>query len=393
MSKQTLYLLLPAVRVLLRVSWDLLSFGTRSIMHWVTQLKACNPLLLLGWLSVSADVFSTGRRRRYPVSNGFPDSHPAAVTEPPGENNQPILVTGSHRSGTTWVGRMIALAPNVHYVHEPLNPNHDRGICGANTDLWFTYICNRNEAAYYRDIKRMVNLGYSPLKKIRQSGSVRILPDVLRQYVGAYRRRRTHPRVLIKGPISLFAAPWMQNRFDMQVIVMIRHPAAFASSLKIAGWHFPFEDWVNQPLLIEDFLLPFSDEIRRQAEAPGDVLDQAALLWKCMYHVVQGYEAAHPQWIFVRHENLSHDPIEGFRSIYQKLGLPFTEHAQQKIGEYCGESNPVDGMKFSFDIKRYSRGNVDVWKKRLSAEETLTIRRQVEPVSSHFYPPESWELN
>jgi len=34
---------------------------------------------------------------------------------------KPILVTGSHRSGTTWAGKMISACPNVGYIHEPFN--------------------------------------------------------------------------------------------------------------------------------------------------------------------------------------------------------------------------------------------------------------------------------
>ena len=33
----------------------------------------------------------------------------------------PILVTGAHRSGTTWVGRMLCASGEAHYVSEPFN--------------------------------------------------------------------------------------------------------------------------------------------------------------------------------------------------------------------------------------------------------------------------------
>jgi len=38
-------------------------------------------------------------------------------------NNHPILITGSHRSGTTWVGNLLKNASNTYYLHEPLTPN------------------------------------------------------------------------------------------------------------------------------------------------------------------------------------------------------------------------------------------------------------------------------
>jgi len=41
---------------------------------------------------------------------------------------KPILVTGSHRSGTTWAGRVLAFSPTpLGYIWEPFNPRHRPG--------------------------------------------------------------------------------------------------------------------------------------------------------------------------------------------------------------------------------------------------------------------------
>ena len=53
---------------------------------------------------------------------------------------KPILVTGAHRSGTTWVGKMLALAPGVGYVHEPFNPRFSAG----RFDRYFTVVTREN---------------------------------------------------------------------------------------------------------------------------------------------------------------------------------------------------------------------------------------------------------
>jgi hypothetical protein len=53
---------------------------------------------------------------------------------------KPILVTGSHRSGTTWVGRMISLDIDVGYIHEPFNISLPPGYNKLELNYWFTYI-------------------------------------------------------------------------------------------------------------------------------------------------------------------------------------------------------------------------------------------------------------
>src|SRR3954447_1155356 len=82
---------------------------------------------------------ATGRRRDTPSgpSPGLGAAPPSAgavgpscrlgeSVKPP-KTPRPILVTGSHRCGSTWGGRMIASPPRVGYVGEPFNAfNHRR---------------------------------------------------------------------------------------------------------------------------------------------------------------------------------------------------------------------------------------------------------------------------
>ena len=46
-------------------------------------------------------------------------------------SGKPILVTGAHRSGTTWAGKMLVLAPGVAYLHEPFSPHTSNGLSPA----------------------------------------------------------------------------------------------------------------------------------------------------------------------------------------------------------------------------------------------------------------------
>jgi len=85
-------------------------------------------------------------------------------------------------------------------------------------------------------------------------------------------------RPLIKDPIALFSAGWLYKRYNVQPIVMIRHPAAFCGSLKVANWPHPFSHFLEQPLLMETHLYPFKEEIERFAAEEMDIVDQAVLL-------------------------------------------------------------------------------------------------------------------
>lgn len=57
----------------------------------------------------------------------------------------PILVTGSHRSGTTWVGQMLATSENIGYIWEPFNKGEYIGNMNIREiKYWFTYVDKNN---------------------------------------------------------------------------------------------------------------------------------------------------------------------------------------------------------------------------------------------------------
>jgi len=195
-------------------------------------------------------------------------------------------------------------------------------------------------------------------------------------------------RPLLKDPIAFFSAEWLAETFDMRVVVFVRHPAAFVSSLKELKSFHPFSDFLEQPLLMKRFLSPFKSEIRRCAAHERDILDQAVLLWKIIYHTAILYHRRHPEWIFVRHEDLSADPVVSFRVLFNQLGLEFDARVERIVRKYTEVPNRTDVSPAS--IRRNSRMNLSNWRRRLTNEEIEKIRRDVEPISKEFYGDDEW---
>src|SRR5438132_98120 len=74
---------------------------------------------------------------------------------------RPILVSGSPRSGTTWVGKMIAASSSVGYIHEPFNPLHDPGTYSATFPQGFIYVSEENETSFYEPLKSTLEFHYA----------------------------------------------------------------------------------------------------------------------------------------------------------------------------------------------------------------------------------------
>lgn len=303
--------------------------------------------------------------------------------------SQPILVTGAHRTGTTWVGKMLAAGRGVAYISEPLNVTHRPGVFRAPVSRWYTLINEENESAFLPAFRELLAFRYGVWREIRSLRSARDVARMGRDLLGFLRGRLTGQRPLIKDPFAVFSAPWFAQRLDCRVVFTTRHPAGFASSLKRLNWPFDFRDLLEQPLLAREFLE--EDRTAMESLSMEDTLGQAALLWRVVYRRVARMIDEYPSFILVRHEDLSLDPLNGFRSLYKKLGLDFTPKAKEAILNASSSENPDElSEKKVHSVKLDSLANIANWKKRLSEGEIRRVRDITGEVTELCYPDAEW---
>lgn len=300
-------------------------------------------------------------------------------------NKKPILVTGSHRSGSSWAGKMLSLSPSVAYINEPFNIHHSPRICKAKFEYWFTYVCEQNESLYANDIEDCIHFKYPLSEAFKSSTSAKDIVKLARDYLLTVKYKTLNKRPLVKDPIALFSAEWLVKKFNMDAVVLIRHPAAFAGSLKSPQWSHPFSHFLDQPLLMEQHLSSYKTEIERFAEndSNNDFVGQAILLWNLIHHMILRYKKNESNWIFVRHEDLSLNPVDEFERLYNKLDLDFTADIGNTIRSFSSPSH-------SGGIKRDSKSNIWSWKKRLTSDEIKRIKDGTQEIASMFYTDEEW---
>ena len=209
-----------------------------------------------------------------------------------------------------------------------------------------------------------------------------------RDYGRLRRARASASRPLVKDPIALLSAEWLAESFGMDVVVLIRHPAAFAASLKRLGWKHSFATFI-QDGRVPEVLGPYEAEIREQAERPGEILAQAALLWRVLYNAVDGYRERHPDWAFVRHEDASAEPVATFERLYAQLDLDFTPSAREAIARASAPDNPAE-LATPHAVELDSAASLGRWRGDLTAEEVETLRERTRDVWPRFYSDDDW---
>jgi hypothetical protein len=304
-------------------------------------------------------------------------------------SDKPILVTGSPRAGTSWVGRMLSQAPLIRYIHEPFNIRSRPCYCGVKFDYWFLYLTPDNSRPFHSHLKHTFfpsfnRIGlFNLITTIAQTRRIRPIIGYLQAYLPY--------RPLVKDPLAVFSAKRLADLFNMDVVVLIRHPAAIVSSYKTLKWTHPFSHFLHQPELMEEHLAPFQVEIEDFAKNEYDAVDQAALLWKLIHYMIIKYQEKHPDWIFVRHEDLASEPIENYQKLFNRLKLPFSEHVREVIQEHSFQAQLSDTTR-PYMIKQNSFKAISKWKKYLTPTDITRIRKRVEEVSSHFFSREEWYI-
>ena len=285
---------------------------------------------------------------------------------------------------------MLCASRAAGYVHEPFNPARSPGWFPEPLPYWFMYLTKENAAPYESAVADLLSFRY-PFRALARARSARTVARQVPEIARSLRYRAGRRRTLVKDPMALFSAEWLARRFGMEVVVMIRHPAAFVGSIKKLNWGFDYErNWLAQDLLMRD-LLPGWEETFEGYVGEVDLVGEGIVMWNAMYAVVRGYKERHPDWHFVRYDDLADDPLEGFRDLHGRLDLPWDERARAAVEDATSSSNVKEVPAWRRRaIKRDSKAAKRTWEQRLTPEEVARVRREVAGVAASFYPEEDW---
>lgn len=298
--------------------------------------------------------------------------------------NRIIVVSGAHRSGTTWVGKILSYS-NCAYVHEPFNID----IHTSPLKYWYHFIEENNNN------KRLIDYLDQYVKRnfksyINSIGHLRSKHDVF-YFLSKIKNNLKYNNILIKDPLALFSLPWITRNYNTNNIILIRHPAAFVSSLKIKNWYFNLSNFLEQDLLINSVINPYKEEIVK-LKSEKDIVKNAVLLWNITHHIILEYMNVYPDWLFVRHEDLSKNPLQQFNLIFNKIDKEFDDKTKEYILSTTNYSqeNVLSNSSKVRNVNRNSSENINYWKERLTKKEIAYIKEHTKELSSKLYPNYEW---
>lgn len=305
-------------------------------------------------------------------------------------DNRPIVVTGIHRSGSTWVGNVIAKSSAVKYIHEPFNGMCPMGICAIKLPHTYMHLSQKNGLDFYPALNNMFQLKYDLAAGLKAADGFADYLRLAKHSALSLNDRVCKKVPLMKDPMAVLSTEWLAQTFGAAILILVRHPAAFVSSCYQLGWGFHFENFANQPVLMDTYFRDFKAEIEDYTQGSYDIIDKLSLLWKLIYSVVARYQQRYPNWLILRYEDICSNPVTNFDNIFRHCKLEKTAEVSAFIKESTGAAQPKNIFKNIHSIKRDTQKQVAIWKQRLSQAEIDRVRSRVESVSSIFYADADW---
>ncbi|MFC3200248.1 hypothetical protein ACFOEW_00235 [Alteromonas oceani] len=298
-----------------------------------------------------------------------------------------VIVTGTHYSMSTLVGQIIGKSPSFNVVHEPLNYQPTLGYNSIHTENWYQYFDNSK----YSELREKL-IGFSNghrffSQSLTRLWKVRSLHDFLR--VGKY--FFTNLKIFIyrkpavyKDPFLVFSSKELQENDNLKVVLCIRHPCAFAESIKRRGGGFDFNNIKNQEYLLK--LLSQSDRelIEEFTEDKKTLVEQAALLWRIVYGFSFRYYAENANTFVLKQEDLAANS-KIIDEVFDFVGCNRTTKVNDFLESHLNSNSNEDMTKGrSGYIKRDVKKTADKWKSRLSKEEISIIQKIVKSVATQY---------
>ncbi|GLQ34011.1 hypothetical protein GCM10007939_02940 [Amylibacter marinus] len=283
------------------------------------------------------------------------------------------FICGAHRSGTTWLGKILETCTDCSVLHEPFN--YAYGV--ESVPCWYPDAKVHN--AVLTGLLADIFAGRARFKTQRDSDVK--WKAVMRSITGGpdnihYRRKlRANPKTLIlKDPFVSRMAAMLCNQHDMYGVAMVRHPGAYLNALKRMGWGVP-ELGVDDCSLRQmrgDDAEEFAARVGRfWAQLNGDILDQVI--------------SSQGRIQLLRHEDLCENPLRESQKIIAHFGMQATagttSFLRQSTTGTTARARPGELHQFV----RKTRDIPHSWRSNLSDGEYGAIMAECKEIYGRIY--------
>ena len=244
-----------------------------------------------------------------------------------------IALFATRRGGSTWCMELIAANRGVRPMNQPLETLSPNLTLSQALELprfplgQVTSLDDRQAAALERFVGRLLDgtlVVNAPTKFWR--------PEF----------RVTSDRVLLKITDAKAVIGWFDDRFDLDVVYVTRHPVAQSLSCIRNGWTLTTAAYLADPVFCAANLGDATGYCHDLARS-GSELERWVLNWVVENVAPMRQLASRPRWLHVRYEEAVAEPDLVFERLAAALQLGDTERMRRTLRRPSGSSRLSSG--------------------------------------------------
>ncbi len=325
---------------------------------------------------------------------------------------RPVLIVGLPRSGTTWIGEVLASARGISSIVEPDNEKLSvlAWLCKAELHR-FPYLTSHDEARSYEQLwctalagnrwpwllnkalglfiriraaqleacvgeksgflytdRSMRTVGPAAWVKPYRIDTHQSMAWLARQLIVVRDPSQVRRRIIIKSVHAPLSIEWIVAHFPVKVVLVLRNPYSLYASYRRLKMPDGFRNLLFQETLQRD-RLQYLPEMRQTLML--EQKDAMAFQIMLMYKIIESQVARHPEWILISHDRLCITPQEGYRDVFNRLDLRWSARTDMKI-------DALNTAGKGFDPKRISKQQPTKWKSEMTLDEQAIIERWIQ---------------
>lgn len=270
-----------------------------------------------------------------------------------------VLVTGVPRSGTTFVGRVLATSVRCDYVHEPFNPQ----VGLPWVSRLFTY-APPDSPELDDELSRLMRYdvrlrtAFFPQDSVARRAAKRVIGSRGPVYLRLAKLNPFTETAVMKDPHAALLAPVLARRHGFRVVVVVRHPVAVVASFRARGWPpgRALEELLGDPCAASEVLGSDRGRVERVLESPRVDVEGPAVLWRVLTRFLVDAADADPSRVsLVRHEDLGTRTHETFSTVFSHCGLPYGRRVRSRVERWTREGLSASGRGLRRDAASLAR--------------------------------------
>jgi hypothetical protein len=255
-----------------------------------------------------------------------------------GDWRRTVVLAGTGRSGTTWVGDLL----NSHNTYRVMfEPFHARKIPLLRDWSYRQYLRPEDTDEIYLSAARSI-----------LSGNIR------HSWIDQYNRRIVARRRLIKDIRAQLFLGWIKHHFpEIQIILLLRHPCAVANSKIKLNWATHLECFLSQPKLMADFLAPF----RHIIESAVDPFERHIVMW-CVENYVPLRQFRDGGLHVAFYEHLCVNPAAEAAELMRVIGESYSDQVHRTLERPSAVTRADSAIRSGSSL-------TDSWRREVSKDQ------------------------